>query len=81
MEEKELKVSVHILVPKHEIVPQKEAEEIFKQFNAKPEQLPFILARDPAALEMGAKPGDLIRITRRSETAGETTYYRYVVEG
>jgi DNA-directed RNA polymerase subunit H (RpoH/RPB5) len=30
---------------------------------------------------VGAKPGDFIRITRTSETAGSTTYYRYVVEG
>lgn len=82
MEEKEeLNVSVHMLVPKHELVLKEEANEILKQFNAKPDQFPFILSRDPAAVEIGAKAGDLIRITRRSETAGETIYYRYVVEG
>ncbi len=45
-----------------------------------PHQFPFISSTDPAAKSIGAKAGDFIRITRRSETAGETVYYRYVVE-
>lgn len=51
------------------------------RYNARPEQLPYILATDPAAKEINAKPGDFIKITRNSETAGQTIYYRFVVEG
>jgi len=80
-EEPALNVSSHLLVPKHELVSPKEAEKLLKTFNARREQLPYMLGRDPVALEIGAKPGDLVRITRRSETAGESTYYRYIVEG
>jgi len=29
---------------------------------------------------LGVKPGDMIKITRKSATAGESLYYRYVVE-
>ena len=43
--------------------------------------MPYILATDPIAKELGAKPGDFLKISRRSETAGSSTYYRYVVEG
>lgn len=77
----EFNVLEHIYVPKHEIVPPEEVEEILRKFSAKPEQFPYILASDPAVRAIGAKPGDLIRITRKSETAGVTVYYRFVVEG
>lgn len=71
----------HVYVPKHEIMPKREADEILSKYNAKQEQLPFIFLSDPALKELGAKPGDTIKITRKSPTAGESIYYRYVVEG
>ena len=70
----------HIYVPKHEIISKKEAEEVLKKFNCKPTEMPLIFANDPAIIGLGVKPGDMIRITRKSPTAGESTYYRYVVE-
>jgi DNA-directed RNA polymerase subunit H len=80
-ETQELNVLDHIYVPKHEIVNSAEAERIVANFNAKPEQFPYILISDPVVKLIKAKPGDLIKITRKSETAGETVYYRFVVEG
>jgi DNA-directed RNA polymerase subunit H (RpoH/RPB5) len=50
------------------------------RFNGSASQFPYILATDAIAKEIGAKPGDFVRITRASETAGSSTYYRYVVE-
>ena len=70
----------HIYVPKHEIMTKKEAEEVLEKFNCKPTELPLIFVNDPAILGLGVKPGDMIRITRKSATAGESLYYRYVVE-
>ncbi|CAI9832751.1 MAG: DNA-directed RNA polymerase subunit H [Nitrosopumilus sp.] len=70
----------HAFVPKHEIMSKAEAEAVIKQYNCKPTELPLILANDPAILELGVKPGDMIKITRKSPTAGESLYYRYVVE-
>lgn len=71
----------HVYVPKQEIMPKKEADEVLIKYNTKHAQLPFIFLSDPAIRELGAKPGDLIKITRKSPTAGESVYYRYVVEG
>ena len=70
----------HIYVPKHEIMTKKEAQKVLDEFNCKPTELPIIFVTDPAILGLGVKPGDMIRITRKSGTAGESTYYRYVVE-
>ena len=70
----------HIYVPKHEIITKKEAEEVLENHNCKPTDLPLIFANDPAIVGLGVKPGDMIKITRKSATAGDSFYYRYVVE-
>jgi DNA-directed RNA polymerase subunit H len=70
----------HVYVPKHEIMTKKEAEEILIKYNCKPTELPLIFVNDPAILGLGVKPGDMIKITRKSSTAGQSIYYRYVVE-
>jgi DNA-directed RNA polymerase subunit H len=70
----------HVYVPKHEIMTKKDAEEILIKYNCKPTELPLIFVSDPAILGLGVKPGDMIKITRKSFTAGQSTYYRYVVE-
>jgi len=70
----------HVYVPKHEIMTIKEAEDILIKFNCKPTELPLIFVNDPAIIGLGVKPGDMIKITRKSATAGESLYYRYVVE-
>ena len=70
----------HIYVPKHEIITKQESEQVLKKYNCKPTELPLILVNDPAIMRLGVKPGDMIKITRKSATAGESLYYRYVVE-
>ncbi len=70
----------HVYVSKHEIMTKKDAEKVLKDFNCNPTELPFIFVNDPAILGLGVKPGDMIKITRKSGTAGESFYYRYVVE-
>ena len=67
-------------VPKHEIMRKKDAEEVLEKYHCKTTDLPLIFANDPAIVGLGVKPGDMIKITRKSATAGESLYYRYVVE-
>ena len=71
---------VDIYVPKHQIITKKEAEAVLEKHHCKPTDLPLIFVNDPAIVGLGVKPGDMIRITRKSATAGESFYYRYVVE-
>jgi DNA-directed RNA polymerase subunit H len=80
--EKEVVINVfqHELVPRHVILDRKEAEDVLKKYHVKPYQFPYIKVSDPACQMIGAKPGDLVRITRRSSTAGEAPAYRYVIE-
>jgi len=75
------KVSTHFLIPKHELLTKEESAQVLARYNSSPSQLPYIQSTDAIAKEIGAKPGDFVRITRGSETAGTSTYYRYVVEG
>jgi DNA-directed RNA polymerase subunit H len=69
----------HELVPLHEIVSEEERIHLAKRYHAEPYQFPWIKNTDPIAIILGAKPGDVVRITQKSETAGKYDTYRYVV--
>jgi len=70
----------HALVPFHEILTEKEKNQLLAQYKVKPYQMPQVKSGDPAVKAIGAKPGDILKITRKSTTAGEHVTYRYVVE-
>ena len=66
------------LVPFHEIVSEEETSQILQKLGVTKEQMPVLLIEDPVVLELQAKSGDLIRIYRKSPTAGQTIYFRVV---
>jgi DNA-directed RNA polymerase subunit H len=68
----------HELVPEHRLLSFEEAVVVLKRLGVKPHQLPKISINDPIVRLLGAKPGDIIEIKRRSPTAGEAVYYRIV---
>jgi DNA-directed RNA polymerase subunit H (RpoH/RPB5) len=70
----------HQLVPRHEILTEEERAELLARYKVQAYQLPQISSVDPAVKAIGAKPGDVLRVVRRSSTAGEHVAYRYVVE-
>ena len=70
----------HTLVPRHEILTQKEKEQMLTEYRVQPYQLPQIKSSDPAVKVIDARPGDVLRIIRKSSTSGEHIAYRYVVE-
>ena len=70
----------HVLVPKHEKVPKEEEEALLTNLNAKKNQFPLIrFHEDPIARMIGLLPGDIVKITRPSATAGECIMYRVCV--
>jgi len=71
----------HEFVPKHEILTAEEKEKLLAEYKVHPYQLPRINVADPALTAIGAVPGDVVRIIRKSPTAGKYIAYRYVVEG
>lgn len=76
----EFDIRRHVLVPKHEILSKEKAREILERYKIRPYQLPLIKSSDPAAKAIGAKPGDILQITRNSPTASKAIIYRLVIE-
>lgn len=74
-----LQVLRHEMVPDHQTMTPKEVETLLCQFDITEDQLPKIYHDDPAVKACAAKPGNVLRIIRKSQTAGEATSYRLVV--
>ncbi|OED30577.1 DNA-directed RNA polymerase subunit H [Methanosphaera sp. WGK6] len=70
----------HNLVPEHTILSDEEAQKVLEDLNVRRDQIPKILPDDPVIKAIDAKLGDIIRITRKSETAGIFVAYRVVRE-
>jgi DNA-directed RNA polymerase subunit H len=78
---KKIDIEKHQLVPKHVILSEEEKREILEKYKTSLRQFPRILISDPAIADKNPKVGDLVKIIRKSPTAGETVYYRVVVRG
>ena len=79
-EEKQFEIMRHELVPLHMIVSEKEVEELYSKYKIKLDQLPKIFDTDPVVKYIGAKPGQIVKIIRNSQTAKQSVAYRLVVE-
>ena len=77
---KKLEVDKHQLVPKHILLTEREKEELLLRFGINLRQLPRISLEDAAIKEMNPKIGDVVKIMRKSVTAGESEYFRVVVK-
>lgn len=76
---KKFKVDKHILLPKHVKLNEKEKSKLLEQYRITIVELPKISMHDAGISSLDAKPGDVIKIIRNSQTAGESLFYRVVV--
>ena len=67
-----------MLVPTHEIMTEEEIADEFSDVEYDFKNLPKIRCEDPVVKAIEAKPGDILRITRESQTAGVFVTYRIV---
>ncbi|HIJ06797.1 MAG: DNA-directed RNA polymerase subunit H [Methanomicrobiales archaeon 53_19] len=74
-----LNVLMHDMVPKHQIMDVEEVHTLLTDYNLTMEQLLKIYHDDPIVKSIDAVPGNVIRITRKSHTAGEAEAFRLVV--
>ena len=70
----------HNSVPKHEIMQEDEVKSVLDKYQIERGQFPKIKESDPVVKELAASVGDVVKITRNSQTAGESFYYRFVIE-
>lgn len=70
----------HELVPEHTILKNTEVKALLKKLDVIPEQLPKINSDDPVVKAIDANVGDILKITRKSQTSGVFETYRLVQE-
>lgn len=76
---KQIDVLLHDLVPQHILLTKKETQDLMDKYQITVIDLPQIFEKDPIAIAIGAKEGDVIKIIRDSRTTVKSIdYFRYV---
>jgi len=57
---------------------EKEKKALLEKYNISTKELPIILEDDAALIGLDVKPGDIVKIERKSPTAGNAVFYRAV---
>lgn len=76
---KKIDVLLHELVPKHYLLSKEDTINLLNRYQIELTDLPQIFEKDPVAIAIGAKEGDVIKVVRESHTTVKSVdYYRYV---
>jgi len=76
---KRIDVLLHELVPKHYLLTKEQSRAVLEKYKISLTDLPQMFEKDPVAIAIGAKEGDIVKIIRDSQTTvSKVEYYRYV---
>ena len=76
---RKIDVLAHILVPRHILLTKEETEDLLEKYQITVLDLPQMFEKDPVAIAIGAKEGDVVKIIRVSDTTvKQINYYRYI---
>ena len=79
LDDLQVNITHHKLVPRHEVLSYNEKQDLLKKYRIQDSQLPKIYQTDPVAKYFGVTRGEVMKITRESQTAGRYVTYRITI--
>ena len=72
-------ITQHELTPNYRILSEEEKQGVLDRFHLIENNMPNVLVTDPLACFYGVKAGEVVEITKASETNGYNTDYRLCI--